>query len=170
MNTPVTSPDVPRQATPRAPASNSDSNSGEGARRGRGRPVGSQPKNRPEIPDDMFVIVAVPEEDRGQFKRRREERSAKQQAADKMVMDVYKEWKALGQPRVWGRMPIKDWPLPPNLVESALFLLGKAAGLHGLKLYFGQKGVIKEENGKKVYHLTFCVVSKRVKVEGAPEQ
>lgn len=162
MTNPAAPQAAPRPAPPAAPAQPS----GSGQGKGRGRPKGAQPKNRPEIPDDLFTIKAVPEEERAALKRRREERSPKQQAVDNKVMDVYKEWKALGKPRVWGRMNVKVWPLPPNLVETAVFMLGKAAALHGLKLYYGQKGII--EDG--AYQLSFCVVERRMKVEGAPEQ
>lgn len=168
----MSTPTQTRPAAPGLPASAPASNTGasqEGApkpRSGRGRRPGTQPKERPAIPADLFVIEEVAEEERGKFKRAREERSAEQQAVDTMVMETYKKWKDAGRPKAWGRMPIRRWQLPPNLVDTATFLLGKAAALHGLRLYYGQKGIVI--NGK--YQMTFCVTDKRTKVTDAPVQ
>ncbi len=164
MTNPI-APATPRPPSPTPPSTPANSAQNKGT--GRGRKPGTPAKERPAIPSDMFVIEEVAEENRGQFKRRREERTEDQVRVDNTVMDVFKKWQAAGGPRAWGRCPVFVWALPKDLVETAEFLLGKAAMLHGVKIFYGQKGIIKDNK----YQLSFTVVSRKIKeIEGQPKQ
>ena len=156
MTTPTGAPSASQPtATPQA--------SGTATPKRRGRKPGSVAKERPAIPADQFKVSSLDQVEKGEMRRKREERSAQQIATDKLAIAVHKQWVGMGSPRDWSKMPIKLWVLDRNLEDSAEFLLRKAATLYGFKLVFGQRGVYKE--GK--VHLAFCFIDRKAKVEGS---
>lgn len=120
----------------------------------RGRPKGPlQTKERPDIPDDEFVISTLTEEQRAEHKRRKEERKPKQKAVDKVVFETYAKWVEAGRPTNWVDMPVQNWPVSPQHEENALFMLRKACLLYGRKLVLGQ--VPEGQKG-----ISFCVIAR----------
>jgi hypothetical protein len=130
-------------------------------KRGRGRPKGSEPKVRPEIPADQFTIDIVEDTDLGNYRRRRLERTEQQQAVDTMVLSVYTDWKLKGRPSDWSKMPVRRWIVDKNVDETARFMLRKAAALHGRRLIFGREVYVGNKS-----HITFIVTDRK---ESVPE-
>lgn len=131
----------------------------------RGRKAGQPPKERPEIPDDEFVIETLSEAQRAEHKRRKEERKPKQKAVDKVVFDTYAAWVEAGRPTNWVDMPVQNWPVSAQHEENALFMLRKACLLYGRKLVLGQPP--EGQHG-----ISFCVVARparKAKPETAEE-
>jgi hypothetical protein len=129
----------------------------------RGRKPGQKIEKRREIPDEVFDGFAeVAEDDRAAHRRRREERSEKQQALDATVLENYNQWRAAGMPTNWADMPVITWTVPDSYVEDAEFMLRKSAGLYGRKISWGQReSELDNEgnpNGRTV--IPFCIVAK----------
>lgn len=124
----------------------------------RGRKPGTQAKVRQELPKDQFIIADVPEDERGNVKRARVERTAQQRAIDAKVLEVWRNWRDAGRPTIWNEMPVKEWPLDTRYEDDALFYLHKAATLHHKKLVVGD---IKRRDGKS--RIPFCVVDRKQK-------
>lgn len=137
----------------------------------RGRKPGQQPKERKTIPAAEFVMEDIAEESRGFLRRQRLERSAQQQAVDQKVMSVWQEWD-VNKPAKWPAMPVKGWVISTDFEEDALFMLGKAAGLHDKKLVVGKiqrKPLPNLPLPEGKVRIPFCVVTRKVKVEEMPE-
>lgn len=137
----------------------------------RGRKPGQKAKDRSIAMED-FVIEDVPVDERGFTRRQRGERTPQQKATDNLVLQVRKEWRDLGSPTNWVQMPIKRWPCSKSSVENALFMLRKAAALHGAKLIIGNISD-KDPEGNvypdRKWRIPFIVVDRKTPVTGAPE-
>lgn len=140
----------------------------------RGRKPGSVAKVRAELPPEAFVMEEVKEDERGTVRRIRVERTPQQIAIDKRVLAVYREWVADGRPTKWTDMPVKNWPLDAKYVEDALFFLGKAATLHGVKLVIGNVSNIDPITTKPYpdgkTRIPFCVIARAKKTPATPAE
>jgi hypothetical protein len=143
---------TPPLATP--PTSQSE----QPVKSGRGRKPGSKARERQQLPADAFVMEEIPEEERGQYRRIRVERSEQQQKIDAKVLDTWRKWNEAGQPAKWDDMPIQFWLVPNRYAEDALFYLDKAAKFHGKKLVLGHVDKAKDKPGNT--RIPFCVVNR----------
>lgn len=143
---------------------------GKPAKSKRGRKPGQVITKRRELPDDEFDFAEVSADDRVKHKRRREERSEKQQAIDATVLENYNEWVAAGMPTNWADMPVITWTVSDEFVDDAEFMLRKAAALFGRKISWGQREPETretiDENGNRVQEPTgrtvipFCIIAR----------
>lgn len=121
-------------------------------------------KDRPEIPDSEFVVTSVAEESRAGYRRRREDRDAKQQNVDELCQEMYRDWVEAGRPLNWVDVPIRVWTVSLGLEETAIFMIRKACRLLGRKPWFGHMAERTNESGKKVFDIPFAITSDRAKV------
>lgn len=127
-------------------------------------PPGIPPKDRPEIPDSEFVVTAVAEESRAGYRRRREDRDAKQQNVDELCQEMYRDWVEANRPLNWVDVPIRVWTVSLGLEETAIFMIRKACRLLGRKPWFGHMAERVDSSGKKVFDIPFAITSDRAKV------
>lgn len=158
---------TPRQPGPNAGMRADTRTAAESAtgKKKRGRPAGGAVKEYPPIPTDQFAIEILDDSDRGSYRRRRLERSAQQVAVDNMVMSVYRDWKKVGAPDDWSKMPVRRWVVDKNVEETARFMLRKAAALHAKRLIFGREVTV----GDKA-HITFAITDRKEKPPEDGEQ
>jgi hypothetical protein len=157
----LSTPPVPGQG-PRTP--NQGSNAGATGKGKRG-----QPRHVQTFPADEFGLKRPQTvAERAEYRRKREERSEQQKVVDAMVWDIYQDWLEAGQPRKFVDIPLAVWPVSLNLEEDARHMLGKAATLYQRTIRFGDCPIV-DVGGKKKIELSFYVVDRLVKVEGAPE-
>lgn len=133
----------------------------------RGRPPGSEVKPLPDIPLDQFVIQEVPEDERGNTRRQRVERSRQQRSVDDKIMERYKAWRNAGKPTEWTEMPVVSWKLDSQYAGTAQKMLQKGALLHRKRLVIGNITEHTRE-GRKVTSIPFCVTDRKTRVTGAP--
>lgn len=135
--------------------------------RGRGRRPGIPAKERAAIPLDEFKVTVVAEDNRAEFKRRRDDRSDEQTKVDGLIKDMYRAWIEAGSPVVWADLPIRTWTIATEHAENALFLLRKAARFLDRKLWFGNIEE-KQIDGKKVTVIPFGVTSIEARMKNKP--
>jgi hypothetical protein len=137
----------------------------QGGAKKRGRKPGQVIQKRADIPDEEFESFGyVPEDDRVKHKRRREERSEKQQGIDQMVAENYQEWVAAGMPTNWADMNVITWTISDKFVDDAEFMLRKAAALYGRKISWGQREAEMRDGqptGRTI--IPFCIIAKPVR-------
>ena len=117
-------------------------------RSGRGRRMGTQSKERQEIPADEFDITELSEESRSDFKRVREERKDQQKSIDNLVKTYYNKWVTAGRPTNWHDMPVCTWTVSRRYYEDAEFYLNKAAQFLGRRLIHGNVTYLDAEGNK----------------------
>lgn len=167
----MSTPNIPGATATVRPATGPASE--EAVRGKRGRKPGSVAKERKPIPASEFAMEDIDDDSRGFLKRQRIERTREQLAVDAKVLEVKKEWEDAGEPANWTQMPVKAWVISREYEEDALFMLHKAAGLHGFKLITGkiQRKALPElalPDGK--IRIPFCVVARKTKVTGLPAE
>jgi len=122
----------------------------------RGRKPGSQPKQRPEIPDEEFETFGyTPATERVSHKRRREPISEKQAAINQTIGENYDDWLKAGSPANWADMPVIHWTVSRSFEETADFMLKKAIQAHGRKFAWGER--VYTDDKVTIY---FCVIAK----------
>lgn len=65
-------------------------------------------------------------------------RSKEQQAADKVVAEIYDKWVAAGSPTDWNKLPKGRFDVPPDQADNVQFLVRKAATHVGCRVRFGK--------------------------------
>lgn len=142
-----------------SPASNQGSNAGAARKGQRGKPRQVQ-----QFPADEFQIKRPKTvAERSEYRRKRTERSEQQKTVDGLVWNIYQDWVNAGEPRKFVDIPLAVWPVSPHLEEDARHMLQKAATLFQRTLRYGDCPTVK---GK--IELSFYVVDRQTKVEGAP--
>lgn len=116
--------------------------------------------------EDLKIRRPQTVEERVKYRRKREERSPIQQAVDALILKAYQDWKKAGEPRKFVDMPLVVWEISKNKEDDARFMLGKAAALIQRQLRYGD---CPETEDKKSVELSFYVLDRLVKVEGAPD-
>jgi hypothetical protein len=137
----------------------------QGSTKGRGR--GKPREIKGFTKEDLKIKRPKTVEERVKYRRKREERSPIQQAVDTLILEAYKDWRKAGEPRKFVDMPIVVWEISKNKEDDARFMLGKAAQLIQRQLRYGD--CPETDDGKSV-ELSFYVLDRLVKVEGAPDE
>ena len=130
--------------------------------RGRGKPR----EIKGFTQEDLKIRRPKTVEERVKYRRKREERSPIQLAVDSLILGAYKDWLKAGSPRKFVDMPLVVWEISKNKEDDARFMLGKAAQLIQRQLRYGD---CPETEDKKGVELSFYVLDRLIKVEGAPD-
>jgi hypothetical protein len=176
---------TPTLQTAPAPATPSKPAAAPADGKGRGRRPGIPAKIRADIPADEMQLNILPEKEKADLRRKREERSAQQKAVDEIVYNVFEENVARridnGTIADWADLFVYDWPITLTHEETAMFLINKGCRLYNRKPIWGERVEIKasathdvpgEEgdvpchlNGKAHVHIPFSVVRRPKRTE-----
>lgn len=153
-------------------------------KKGRGRKPGQEPKVRPDIPMEEFVIHELSGKKKADLRRKREPRGEQQEMVDTIVWEVFQENKENGYDRGtvrdWADLAVYDWAVSKTHAETAEFRVQKAGTLYTRQIIFGEKVEVPASerhdipdpddpdtkiachlNGKEHVHIPFSVVRKR---------
>jgi len=132
-------PDITDTLTPVRPV-NPVPKSGTGT--GRGRKKGVPPKVRPEIPEAQVVVIQMGAKESADARRKREPRSDRQKQIDQIVYNIYQANLARGLAggtiADWSDLEIYDWPIGSEYVETAQWMVTKAALFYGRRVIYGE--------------------------------
>lgn len=151
---------------------------------GRGRKPGTVAKERADIPAEEMQLIQLPEKEKADLRRKREERKPQQKAVDEVIWDVFKKNEdrgfETGTIADWADLFVYDWAISKTHAETALFLINKACTLYHRKPVWGEQIEIPAKethmitadpddpdvkvpchlNGKEHVHIPFSVVRK----------